>query len=59
MRVAVTPLRRFDGVRATEDNLADRLNEMVAEAGFSDVTETGRVLLRLVCLYRAVKPRIT
>lgn len=59
MRVAVTPFRLFDGIRATEDNLAGRLPGMVAEAGFSEVTETGRVLLRLVCLYRAAKPGIT
>ena len=59
MRIAVTPFRLFDGVGASEDNLAGRLRTLIADAGFSEVAETGRVLLRVVSLYRAVRPRVT
>jgi len=59
MRIAVSPFRLFDGVGATEDNLAGRLPTLIADAGFSEVVETGRVLLGVVCLYRAVRPRVT
>jgi len=59
MRVAVIPFRLFDGFGATEDNLAGRLPDLIMEAGFDDLAETGRVMLGIVCLYRAVKPRVT
>ncbi len=55
LRIAVTPLRLLDGVGATEDNLAGRLPAMITDAGFNEVTETGRVLLHVVYLYRASK----
>lgn len=54
--VAAMPLRLIDGVGATQDNLAGRLPAMMADAGFSEVTETGRLFLGAVCLYRASKP---
>jgi SAM-dependent methyltransferase len=53
LRIAVQPLRLFDGVGATKDNLAGRLPALIADAGFEDVAETGRVLLGVVYLYRA------
>ncbi len=58
-RIAVTPFRLFDGLGATEDNLAGRLPALIIGAGFSEVVETGRVLLGVLCLYRALKPRVT
>ena len=54
--VAALPLRLIDGIRATEDNLAGRLPAMMGDAGFSEVTETGRLFFGAVCLYRASKP---
>ena len=59
MRIALTPLRLFDGFGATEDNLAGRLPNLIAGAGFSEVMETDRVLLGVLCLYRAAKPSVT
>ena len=55
LRIAVQPLRLFDGLRATEDNLDGRLPGLIAEAGFTDITETGRALLAFVYLYRATR----
>jgi ubiquinone/menaquinone biosynthesis C-methylase UbiE len=59
MRIAVAPFRLYDVLGATEDNLAGRLPALIAAAGFAEVRETGRVLLGVVCLYRAEKPRVT
>ena len=59
MRVALTPVRLFDGLGATEDNLAGRLPTLIASAGFSEVVETGRMLLGVLCLYPAAKPSVT
>jgi ubiquinone/menaquinone biosynthesis C-methylase UbiE len=59
MRVALTPVRLFDGLGSTEDNLAGRLPTLIASAGFSEVVETGRMLLGVLCLYRAAKPSVT
>jgi len=59
MRIALTPLRLFDGFGATEDNLAGSLPNLIAGAGFSEVMETDRVLLGVLCLYRAAKPSVT
>jgi SAM-dependent methyltransferase len=53
LRIAVQPFRLFDGVRATEDNLAGRLPSLIAEAGFTEVVETGRELFGVVYFYRA------
>ncbi len=58
-RIAVTPFRLFDGLGATEDNLAGRLPALIASAGFSDVKETGRIFLGVICLYRAAKGSVT
>ena len=58
-RVVVIPFRLFDDSGTTEDNLAGCLPSLIEDAGFSEVVETGRVLLRVVCLYRAVRPRVT
>ena len=59
MRIAVSPFRLFDGLGATEDNLAGRLPALIASAGFSDVKETGRIFLGVICLYRAAKGSVT
>ena len=56
LRIAVQPLRFFDGLRATDDNLSGHLPALIAEAGFTELAETRRELLGVIYLYRAAKP---
>jgi ubiquinone/menaquinone biosynthesis C-methylase UbiE len=52
-RVVFSLIRRFDGAGRTVDNLEGRLPQLIAEAGFDEVHETGHaatVFGTLVCL---------
>jgi len=58
MRLCACPVQWLDGFAATRDNLAGRLPELFAEAGFNPVAQTGQLntLFGTLALYRAVKP---
>ena len=59
MRIAAFPIRLFDGVEWTADNIDGLLPQFMREAGFVDVTETGNfsTIFGTLMFYRAVKPR--
>jgi SAM-dependent methyltransferase len=57
-RALFLPVRLLDGFETTADNIRGRLPGLMAEAGFYDVHEDGRVAtpLGVISLYRARKP---
>lgn len=59
MRAASLPLRMFDGLETTRDNVQGRLPEMFRNAGFEDVQEQYRfmTLFGTLSLYGARKPQ--
>ena len=59
MRAMVTPVRLFDGLEQTRDNVAGRLPEIFAAAGLDGAEETGRIRsgIGTLSLYRAARPR--
>ena len=58
MRVAALPLRAFDGLETTSDNVKGLLPELFREAGFEGVCERARymTLFGTLSLYEARKP---
>jgi ubiquinone/menaquinone biosynthesis C-methylase UbiE len=58
MRVASLPLRMFDGLETTHDNVKGLLPEMFRKAGFEEVQEATRfmTLFGTLSLYKARKP---
>jgi ubiquinone/menaquinone biosynthesis C-methylase UbiE len=58
MRVAFLGVQFLDGFGTTTDNVCGLLIPFMQEAGFSSVTETGRIstLFGALSLYRAVAP---
>lgn len=59
MRGAFALVQVFDGRATTEDNVAGRLPDMIAGAGFADVRETARLRTPLgtMSLYRGERAR--
>ncbi len=58
MRAAFLPVQLLDGFQTTRDNVAGRLPELIAQAGFVGVEETKRMATPCgsLSLYRANKP---
>lgn len=57
-RAAFLSVQLLDGFKTTTDNVKGRLQKMIVEAGFSEVTEHVRyhTAFGVIALYRAVKP---